>query len=303
MAWKKLGCVFSPKGQHEWMQTHASTPFAQPVQGDVFRVFFSTRDAQNQSSICWLDMRVGNKPEVLKVSDTPCVSPGLPGYFDDSGTTMSQIVRAGDMDYLYYIGWNLAAKMPFRNAIGLAVGKAGGTAFEKASPAPILDRSATDPISLSYPWIRVENGVWRMWYGSHVTVEQNGLDVEHVLKYAESKDGAAWHCAGRVCIPLLPGESGVVRPCVLKDGSSYHMWYSVRVGRKETYKLGYAMSADGLVWQRRDGEAGLTASTEPGAWDHEMICYPHVFEHEGARYMLYNGNGFGRTGFGLAVWA
>jgi hypothetical protein len=36
-------------------------------------------------------------------------------------------------------------------------------------------------------------------------------------------------------------------------------------------------------------------------WDSEMIEYPFVFEHDGLRYMLYNGNGYGRSGFGLAV--
>jgi hypothetical protein len=28
-----------------------------------------------------------------------------------------------------------------------------------------------------------------------------------------------------------------------------------------------------------------------------------VFDHKGERYMLYNGNGYGQTGFGLAVLA
>ena len=32
-----------------------------------------------------------------------------------------------------------------------------------------------------------------------------------------------------------------------------------------------------------------------------MIEYPFVFDHDGSRYMLYNGNGYGKTGFGLAV--
>jgi hypothetical protein len=32
-----------------------------------------------------------------------------------------------------------------------------------------------------------------------------------------------------------------------------------------------------------------------------MIEYPFVFDHGGARYMLYNGNGYGRSGVGLAV--
>ncbi|MDH5276133.1 MAG: hypothetical protein OEW88_06890, partial [Gammaproteobacteria bacterium] len=29
--------------------------------------------------------------------------------------------------------------------------------------------------------------------------------------------------------------------------------------------------------------------------------YAFIFDHDGKRYMLYNGNGYGRTGFGLAV--
>ena len=36
-------------------------------------------------------------------------------------------------------------------------------------------------------------------------------------------------------------------------------------------------------------------------WDSEMIEYPHVFDHKGKRHMLYNGNNYGKTGFGLAV--
>ncbi len=32
-----------------------------------------------------------------------------------------------------------------------------------------------------------------------------------------------------------------------------------------------------------------------------MICYPFIFDHKGKRYMLYNGNDYGKTGFGLAV--
>ena len=32
-----------------------------------------------------------------------------------------------------------------------------------------------------------------------------------------------------------------------------------------------------------------------------MVCYPYVFDHAGNRYMLYNGNGYGRTGFGMAI--
>ncbi len=39
----------------------------------------------------------------------------------------------------------------------------------------------------------------------------------------------------------------------------------------------------------------------PDGWDSEMIDYPFDFDHKGHRYMLYNGNGYGKTGFWLAV--
>jgi hypothetical protein len=32
-----------------------------------------------------------------------------------------------------------------------------------------------------------------------------------------------------------------------------------------------------------------------------MIEYPFVFSHEGTTYMLYNGNGYGKSGFGYAI--
>jgi hypothetical protein len=32
-----------------------------------------------------------------------------------------------------------------------------------------------------------------------------------------------------------------------------------------------------------------------------MMCYPNVFQLENQIYMLYNGNTFGKTGFGLAI--
>jgi hypothetical protein len=48
-----------------------------------------------------------------------------------------------------------------------------------------------------------------------------------------------------------------------------------------------------------DDQAGIDVSDS--GWDSDMICYPRVFSHVGRLYMLYNGNGYGKTGFGLAV--
>jgi hypothetical protein len=76
------------------------------------------------------------------------------------------------------------------------------------------------------------------------------------------------------------------------------MWFSARFfGRG--YGIGYAESRDGLTWERRDDLAGISRS-ESG-WDSEMICYPCVVNVGPNRYMFYNGNRYGSTGFGVAV--
>jgi hypothetical protein len=48
-----------------------------------------------------------------------------------------------------------------------------------------------------------------------------------------------------------------------------------------------------------DEAIGIAPS--PSGWDSESMCYAQVFDHAGQRYMVYNGNGYGRSGFGLAV--
>jgi hypothetical protein len=67
----------------------------------------------------------------------------------------------------------------------------------------------------------------------------------------------------------------------------------------QSYRLGYAESPDGLTWSRRDEQVGIEPSAS--GWDSEMMEYPYVFEHKGRKHMLYNGNGFGESGFGYAV--
>ena len=89
-----------------------------------------------------------------------------------------------------------------------------------------------------------------------------------------------------------------------KDGL-YHMYFVYREGLDfrdkpgRGYKIGYATSKDLYTWERKDGEAGIEYS-ETG-WDSTMHHYPHVFEVDGTYYMTFNGNEFGKYGFGLAI--
>jgi hypothetical protein len=308
MKWRKLGRVFCPSGEHPWMKSHAANPFALPRDGNRLRILFSCRDTVQRSAIGYVEVDMANPTRVLEVSREPVLLPGDIGEFDDCGTTMGCVIQDEEgVNRLYYLGWNLGRPAPWRNSIGLAHLREDDRRAVRHSPAPVLDRGHHDPLSLSYPWVSREPCGWRMWYGSHLSWGDNPPEsMIHVLKYAESSDGLTWRRDNRV---VLGGEwldstsasparldHAFARPCVLSDGGVYRMWYSYR-GR--SYRIGYATSGDGLTWQRRDDEVGLDVSCS--GWDSEMLGYSHVFDHHGARYMLYCGNGYGKTGFGMAV--
>jgi len=279
------------------MKTHASNPVVESLGNGFFRVYFTTRGDKNRSSIGSLELDIRDPFKILKLSPKPLIGPGDLGLFDDSGTTACWLVVLNGRKYFYYLGWNLGVTVPWRNTIGLAICEPGQNHFTKYSRVPVLDRSDTDPFSLSYPSILIEKGLWRMWYGSNLAWGATEKDMAHVIKYAESSDGIHWDRQGIVALPLNNnGEHALSRPCVIKDNGIYKMWYAFR---GNAYRIGYAESTDGIKWDRMDDKAGIEVS--PAGWDSETIEYAYVFDHKDDRYMFYNGNGYGKTGFGLAV--
>ena len=114
-----------------------------------------------------------------------------------------------------------------------------------------------------------------------------------------------WRRENRTCIEPRHAEEANARPRVVRDGDRYRMWYCYRGSRgyrtdsAASYRIGYAESGDGVSWARRDDAAGIDVSDE--GWDDLMVTYPSLYEHRGVRHLLYNGNGFGRSGIGHAV--
>ena len=299
MKWIKKGLIFEPKGNFDWMLTHAAVPIADKIEGDLYRIYFATRDKDNKSHTAYIEMDIKNPKKILYISENPVLKPGVLGTFDDSGAMPSWIISYEGKKYMYYIGWNLGVTVPFRNSIGLAISQDGGSTFNKYSEGPILDRNFSEPHFVASSCVIIENGIWKMWYLSCVKWELENDKPKHYyhIKYAESKDGINWVRNGIVCIDFKSkDEYAISRPCVIKEDGIYKMWYSYR---GESYRIGYAESTDGIKWERKDEEAGIDVS-ESG-WDSEMIEYPFVFEHKGKKYMLYNGNGYGKTGFGYAI--
>lgn len=299
MGWTKRGRIFEPSNQASWIGTHAALPVVDPVESG-YRVYFCSRDHHGRSQIGYGHLAMDAPvPRLDRISPEAVLQSGPLGAFDDSGVTTACLVHQRDHTFLYYTGWSRGVSVPFYLQIGLAVSESGSE-YRRLSPAPLLDRSAVDPYLTASPWIIVEGSLWRMWYVSGTGWDTVAGQPRHRyhIRYAESHDGLQWTRAGVVCLDYAAGEFAFGRPCVIFDADSarYRMWYSVR---GDTYRLGYAESSDGIAWQRRDGDAGLELSRD--GWDSEMVTYPVVFRDRGTWHMLYNGNGYGRTGIGLAT--
>jgi hypothetical protein len=299
-AWRRLGRLEMDMGRAApWAVTHAALPVLEPVGADQWNLYVSIRDVKGRARIGRAVFTMHPVPTLSPLAPEPVLDLGALGAFDDSGVTSSCIVRRDRRRYLFYTGWSRGVTVPFYLAAGLAISDDDG-AFRRVSEAPILERSAVDPYLTASPFVLVEPDRWRMWYvsGSGWDATEDGPRHRYHLRYAESADGETWQRPGIVCLDYRSAEEyAFARPCVLREGGTYRMWYASRGDR---YWIRCAESADGMGWTRLSDDCGLQPSIE--GWDSEMVEYPFVFEWRGRRYMLYNGNQYGRSGVGLAVW-
>lgn len=299
MRWIKKGRLVIPDGKLDWKITHAWVPFADYLCEDLYRIYFAGRNSQNLSQVGYVEIDINEPQKILTISEEPVLKLGSLGSFDDSAVLPSWIVDHKGKKYMYYIGWMQGKRVPYYASLGLAISSDGGRTFTKFSKGPLLERNDVDPYMTASACVRIEDGLWRMWYLTTIrwVIENEQPTPYYHIKYAESRDGINWKREGIVAIDFkYKGENRISRPCVIKEDNLYKMWYSYAV---DEYRIGYAESYDGTTWKRKDEEVGIDVS-ESG-WDSKMICYPFVFEHKGKKYMLYNGNDYGKTGIGYAV--
>jgi hypothetical protein len=295
--WKKLGRIFDPA---ETSLSYASVPILQSVDSQGLNIIFSSRDESGRSIV--RSAKFDPSFKLLKVLEQPILFPGSPGFFDEDGSMATELISIDNKKYLYYIGWNKGLTVPFRNAIGLAIGDEKGN-FKKISQGPILDRSIYDPCFVASCSVRQEKDVFRMWYLSGIEWinKDNKFSHRYNIKYAESNNGINWKREGKIAIDFAyENEYAISVPRIIFENGIYKAWFSYRGGPYgKTYRIGYAESTDGLKFDRKDNLINLSPGNNE--WDSEMICYPYIFDYNGHRYMLYNGNGYGKTGFGLAI--
>jgi hypothetical protein len=306
MDWLKKGLIFNTTGVHSWSISHAQVPVVDKVNNEIWRIYYSTRDNKNQSTISYIEVESNNPSNIVYKHQSPILEKGELGCFDDSGVMPTCIITVNEKKYLYYIGWTTGVTIPYRNSIGLAISEDSGKTFQKYSMGPIMGTGLFDSSFVGTIFVYKDTSNYHGYYLS--CSQWKNLDGKpepfYDIKHSISVDGIHWERDGIVAIPLKGNEGGIASASVIKNNEKYYMWYSVRKGfdyrknKLNSYKIGYAESLDLINWNRQDDIAGISQSKE--GWDSEMIAYPNIIKSDGKLYMFYNGNGFGKTGFGYA---
>jgi hypothetical protein len=315
MYWKKLGKIFDPTTAE---LNNGFNLFAQSPQTIVFddyvRIYFSTRkqDAHGKylSHISFVDFDPELKNIIGKATEE-VIGLGALGTFDEHGIFPINPFADGDKIFAYTCGWSRRVSVSVETGIGIAQSNDGGKTFKRLGDGPVLSASIREPVLVGDAFVQKYESVYHMWYifGTKwmaATPEEPEARV-YKIAHATSNDGMNWikEEGNAIITDRLNENECQALPTVTKIGNRYHMYFCFREAtdfRKNSnrgYRLGYAYSDDLVHWTRDDANKGIDCT--PGEWDSDMMCYPHIFQYKENVYLLYNGNEFGKYGFGLAV--
>lgn len=313
MKWEKLSKIFDPT---EHILADGCSIFAKSPQALVFdnfvRIYFcsqkKTANGKYLSCPQYVDFNK-SLDKILRLSKGPVVELGKLGEFDEHGIFPINVLKHENNVFAYTSGWSRRTSVSIDMSIGLAISENDGLSFKKyGNGGPIMAATHNEPFLVGDPFVKYMNGSFHMWYifGVNWTRPTPDADAERFYKIAHaiSTDGINWIRNGKPIIADKLSSECQALPTVFYSEDRYHMYfcyrsaYDFRNNKENAYRLGYAYSDDLINWHRDDTKSGIDVTE--GAWDSEMMCYPNTFECDGNIYMLYNGNEFGKYGFGLA---
>ena len=291
--WRLPVQILEPKPEIKWMTTSAGATAVQR-DGDSLLLYVTGRDDFGRSNIGCAKMNA-NSLKITDISETPIFDLGLPGAFDQNGISYPCIFEKSDVTNLYYTGWIEGVQVRWYNGVGLAT-STDNKVFTKHSRAPIFHRTDQDFIGFGSTFVFSNSSQIIAIATRFESWDELGLNHNYNLKVGTSEDGVnfVWH-RNPIFEPRI-GEIAVSKPCVLKVGELFLMWYSYR---GDFYRIGLAASLNGIDWLRVDDLHQMELSTD--GWCSEMQCYPYVVKNGDDFLMFLNGNGYGRSGLGYSI--
>lgn len=234
-------------------------------------------------------------------SDTPIVSKGQPGSWDDRYTDPGAVIYHDGMFHMFRNGFR---GFPAESQVGYVISTDGYT-WTKQGDDPIF-RTKDVPyakIAMYASSVLWEDGCWALFF---YTWDSNSFPSSSVI-------GRITQCVAGPALtewlpdaePLLkPGTTGdwddrqVLAPHVLKTDGGYIMYYS-GVNDKGIQMIGMATSTNGVTWTKYNDPSTTDrpfANSDPvfqpgekGTWDGGWVHQPRVFQTSNGWMMIYRG--------------
>jgi predicted GH43/DUF377 family glycosyl hydrolase len=172
------------------------------------------------------------------------LGPGPAGAWDDYVTLAPNVIKDGETYKMWYTGKGSAGP----NQIGYATSSDGVT-WAKHAANPIIipaDVGTWDGLAVQdvNQCVVIKTGSnYEMWYSAATVADKAQIG------YATSSDGIIWSHHGSPVLTKGPAgdwdASSVFDPAVIKDGSTYRMWYTGHGAGQPG--IGYATGQSGII--------------------------------------------------------
>lgn len=321
--WAKKGQILAPGFAGTLSSNLLSAPSVVRLKNGRLRMYFWTREGRGEAHtqegrsllnyIYAAEASIDNLLEWKLVKSEPMLKPSSTGNISDRGPSFPFVIQRRDGTWLmYYAVWgSWAPPGELSNRTSLAISDDEGLTW-KVLKEPLLPLGAPGEcdagLTGSVCVLQTGPKKYDMWYTAGERYEMIGPIKRGIVHigYATSEDGIHW-VKNKANSPALsprlnkvkPFEAVVSKPCVLRIGNAYHMWFSVFSMEGRGYRLNYARSKDGLRWQRFADDEVLPLT--PEGFDSKNQSYPNVIEVGDELWMFYAGDNFGSTGIGLAT--
>jgi predicted GH43/DUF377 family glycosyl hydrolase len=220
-----------------------------------------------------------------KYTGNPVIPSGPSGSWYRGVITPCVIYNADSSRYEMWFAGSPTTTGLRPHRIGFAY-SSDGISWQVRTTAVLEPRSGNwDNYTVNAPYVIRENSQYKMWYtaeGPNYTTFKIG--------YATSPDGINWT---RLDNPIMDAGTaeweaqGVGICSVLPVTGGYKMWYSGLAGSTDTISIGYAVSTDGINWQRDTVHNPILRPGTAGQWDDFNIFAPRIIVLDNVYYMYY----------------
>ena len=229
---------------------------------------------------------------------------GRPGEIDEFKTIYPWVLRIGDEYRMWYSSQDNARVHRIAHAAstdGIRWRKYDGDGDGLTDPVLDANPEGPDHAGVCSACIVYDGHGFRMWYAcvawedGHPNGQRCRIfaaaseDGIHWEKHDADGDGQADPVLDTSAEPGAPDSFSAQDPTVLWDAGMYHMWYAgLGPAHRWDFKICYAVSPDGLTWEKRG--VALPQGAE-GEWDSVLVNRCCVLVEESQYRMYYTGMG------------